>query len=218
MACEFGKIISTMLSESRRLDAPVFSIGKLVGNSPYRSLIFTILSARTKDTTTLAACAKLFKKYPAADKLASAKAADVEQLIYGVGFYKQKTKYIIETARTIVVGFGGNVPNEFDELIKLPGVGRKTANVVLAYTFGKNRIAVDTHVHRISNLLGWVKTKTPMQTEKALMRKVPPRLWQQLNHAMVAYGQTICLPRKPRCGICRIRKDCRYCNRKQDCT
>ncbi|NYZ77749.1 endonuclease III [Candidatus Micrarchaeota archaeon] len=199
-----------MLSEAQKRNAPVFSIGGFIENDPFRSLIFSILSARTKDAATLAACKKLFKKFPNARKLASANRKTVEHLIYGVGFYRQKAKYVIRAASMVVREFGGRVPDEFDELVKIPGVGRKVANVLLLYTFGEDRIPVDTHVHRISNRLGWVKTKTPEQTEYALMKLVPQGLWREVNHAMVAYGQTVCLPRNPKCKACRVREYCTY--------
>lgn len=199
-----------MLSEARERSAPVFSIGEFVGSSPFRSLIFSILSARTKDEASLKAAKRLFSVYPNAQKLAIADKKKIAKLIYGVGFYKQKAKYVINAARMIVDEFGGKVPDKFDKLIKIPGVGRKIANVLLLYTFGEDRIPVDTHVHRISNRLGWVRTKKPEQTEKELMKKVPRSLWREVNHAMVAYGQTVCLPRNPKCRECRVRKYCKY--------
>ncbi|MEM2949303.1 MAG: endonuclease III [Candidatus Bilamarchaeaceae archaeon] len=204
------RILSLMLSEARERSAPVFSIGEFVSSSPFRSLIFSILSARTKDEASLKAAKRLFSVYPNAQKLAIADKKKIAKLIYGVGFYRQKAKYVINAARMIVDEFDGKVPDDFDELIRIPGVGRKIANVLLLYTFGKNRIPVDTHVHRISNRLGWVKTKNPEQTEIALMKKVPRSLWRKVNHAMVAYGQTICLPRNPRCEECRMKDYCRY--------
>ncbi len=210
----FEKLINTMLREAKKRNAPVFTIGNLVKENPYRSLIFTILSARTKDETTLKASKKLFSKYPTVQKLAKADRTKVEKLIYGVGFYRQKSKHIINAAKMLVKDFNGKVPSSFTDLIRLPGVGRKTANVVLSYVFSKDSIAVDTHVHRISNRFGWVKTKKPGQTEKALMKKFPKKYWKKLNKSMVSYGQTICIPRNPKCSECKIRDYCNYYIRK----
>lgn len=173
----------------------------------FQILISTILSARAKDTTTIPLCKKLFKIYPDWKTLSTAKTKDVEKLLKPIGFYKNKTKYIIETA----CATKGKVPETLEELLKLPGVGRKVANCVLVYGFGEKAIPVDTHVHRISNRLGWVKTKTPEQTEKALEKIVPKPLWMEINERLVIHGQTICFPRKPNCTMCPVRK---YCQRK----
>ncbi len=205
-----SRILNTMLSEAEKRNAPVFEIGNFGEGDPFRSLIFSILSARTKDPVSLKAAKKLFSKYPNARRLAKTNRKKVEKLIHSVGFYRQKAKYVIGAARMVVKEFGGKVPDKFDDLVKIPGVGRKVANVLLLYTFGEDRIPVDTHVHRISNRLGWVKTKKPEQTEEALMKKMPHMLWRQINHAMVSYGQTVCLPRNPKCSDCKIRNYCRY--------
>lgn len=210
MEVAFGRILGLMLKEAEKRNAPVFTIEDFNGDDPFRSLIFSILSARTKDPASLIAAKKLFSVYPDARSLAKADRRKVEKLIHNVGFYRQKTKYVIGAAKMVIRDFGGKVPGNYDELIKIPGVGRKVANVLLAYTFGEDRIPVDTHVHRISNRLGWVKTKKPEQTETALMKLVPKRLWTKVNSAMVSYGQTVCLPRNPKCGECKIRKYCRY--------
>ena len=199
-----------MLREGRKRNAPVFSIGKLVRENPYRSLIFTILSARTKDANTIKVCRKLFKEYPTFQKLAKADRKKVEKLIYGIGFYKQKSKYITKAARMVVEDFRGRLPDNIDDLVKIPGVGRKTANILLIHVHKKDSIAVDVHVNRISNRLGWIKTKKPEQTEKELKRKIPKKLWTKVNTAMVAYGQTVCLPRNPKCMECKLRSSCRY--------
>jgi len=199
-----------MLKEAEKRNAPVFTIEGFNGDDPFRSLIFSILSARTKDPTSLKAAKNLFSKYHTARSLAKADRKKVEKLIHNVGFYRQKTKYVIGAAKMVVGEFGGKVPDDYDELVKIPGVGRKVANVLLAYTFGEDRIPVDTHVHRISNRLGWVKTKKPEQTEIALMKLVPKGLWTKVNSAMVSYGQTVCLPRNPKCGECKVKQYCRY--------
>jgi endonuclease-3 len=206
----YGKILDVMLKEAEKRNAPVFTIRDFNGDDPFRSLIFSILSSRTKDPASLIAAKKLFSKYPSARRLAKAERKKVEKLIHNVGFYRQKAKYVIGAARMVVKDFNGKVPDDYDNLVKIPGVGRKVANVLLAYTFEEDRIPVDTHVHRISNRLGWVKTKKPEQTEEALMKLIPKRLWTKVNSAMVAYGQTVCLPRNPKCPECKIKKYCRY--------
>lgn len=205
-----GKILNVMYEEGRKRNAPVFTIGKLVRENPYRSMVFTILSARTKDANNLKVCTRLFKEYPTFQKLAKADRKKVEKLIYGIGFYKQKSKYIINAAKMVVTDFNGKLPDDIEGLVKLPGVGRKVANILLIHVHKKDSIAVDVHVHRISNRLGWVKTKKPEQTEEKLMKIVPKRLWTKVNTAMVSYGQTICQPRNPKCGECKVKNYCRY--------
>lgn len=202
------KIISKLISAARKRDAPVFRIDAFTCGDRFKSLIFTALSARTKDETTLKASRKLFAKFRNAKELASAEEKEVEKLIYGVGFYRTKSRHIIQLAQKLLHEFGGKVPPDFKSLISLPGVGRKTANVVLAHAFGKDEIGVDVHVHRIANRLGLIRTKTPLQTELALKRKIPRKLWKNINVAFVAHGQTTCFPKKPACTRCVI---CKFC-------
>ncbi len=177
---------------------------------PFKTLIATVISARTKDEVTIAASERLFKRYPTIKKLAGAKREEVSKLIYPAGFYKTKAPRIIEIAKTILDKHNGKVPNNINELTKLPGVGRKTANIVLAYAFGIPAIAVDTHVHRISNRIGLVKTKTPEKTEQELMKIVPKDIWVDVNWTLVRLGQTVCKPRKPECEVCPISDLCDY--------
>jgi endonuclease-3 len=177
---------------------------------PFRILIATILSARTKDENTTKAADKLFKLYGTPQKLAKAKVKDVEKVIKSVGFYHVKSKRIIEVANLILSKYNGKVPADIDKLVDLPGVGRKTANCVLVYAFEKPAIPVDTHVHRISNRLGLVDTKTPEETEMALREKIPKKYWLDINNTFVMYGQNICKPISPMCDVCKIRKTCNY--------
>jgi endonuclease-3 len=177
---------------------------------PFTILIGTILSARTKDENTTKVVKQLFNRYKSAHELAHAKIQDVEKLIKPIGFYHVKAKRIIDVAKIIDSQFNGNVPSDLGELIKLPGVGRKTANCVLVYAFEKPAIPVDTHVHRISNRLGLVKTKTPEETEIELMKKIPKKFWLQINDTFVTYGQNICKPISPMCKICKIKTFCEY--------
>jgi len=177
---------------------------------PFRILIATILSARTKDENTTKAADKLFKLYGTPQKLAKAKVKDVEKVIKSVGFYHVKSKRIIEVANLILSKYNGKVPADIDKLVDMPGVGRKTANCVLVYAFEKPAIPVDTHVHRISNRLGLVDTKTPEETEMALREKIPKKYWLDINNTFVMYGQNICKPISPICNVCKIRKTCNY--------
>ena len=178
--------------------------------SPLSILIGTILSARTRDENTSAVVKKLFSKYKSARSLAQAKLSDVEKIIKSTGFYHVKAKRIIEVASLIDTKYSGKVPDILEELLKLPGVGRKTANCVLVYAFEKPAIPVDTHVHRISNRLGLVQTKTPEETELELMKKIPKKYWLRINDTFVMYGQNICKPISPMCNVCQIKKECNY--------
>jgi endonuclease-3 len=178
--------------------------------SPLSILIGTILSARTRDENTSTVVKKLFTKYKSASSLAQAKLSDVEKIIKSTGFYHVKAKRIIEVASLIDSKYSGKVPDSLDELLKLPGVGRKTANCVLVYAFDKPAIPVDTHVHRISNRLGLVQTKTPEETEFELMKKIPKKYWLKINDTFVMYGQNICKPISPMCDVCQIKKECNF--------
>lgn len=177
---------------------------------PFSILIGTILSARTKDENTTKVVKRLFKEYKSAKALAKAKVKDVEKIIRSIGFYHVKAKRIVKVASLIITQYNGKVPNDFEELLKLPGVGRKTANCVLVYGFEKPAIPVDTHVHRISNRLGLVKTKSPEDTEFELMKKIPKKYWLEINDTFVMYGQNICKPISPLCNVCKIKKMCKY--------
>ena len=177
---------------------------------PFSILIGTILSARTKDENTTKVVKKLFSRYKTPKALAKAKVRDVERLIKSIGFYHVKTKRIIQVAGIIDSQYKGKVPANFEKLIELPGVGRKTANCVLVYAFDTPAIPVDTHVHRISNRLGLVDTKMPEETEMELRKKIPKKYWLQINDTFVMYGQNICKPISPMCDICKIRTKCNY--------
>jgi len=178
--------------------------------SPLSILIGTILSARTRDESTSAVVRELFSKYKTAGSLARAKLSDVEKIIKRTGFYHVKAKRIIQVASIINSKYSGQVPKTMEELLGLPGVGRKTANCVLVYAFDKPAIPVDTHVHRISNRLGLVKTKIPEETEIELMEKIPKKYWIRINDTFVMYGQNICKPISPMCSVCQIKKECSY--------
>ena len=158
-------------------------------NNSYKTLVSTILSSRTKDEVTYEASRNLFKNASNIYKLDQLGQLEIRNLIYPVGFYKTKAKHLKQLAKLIIEDYGGTVPDTRDELLKLPGVGRKTANLVLNRAFAKPAIAVDTHVHKISNILGWVKTKTPEETEKALVKILPRKYWSDINRLFVGVGR-----------------------------
>lgn len=176
--------------------------------NPFKILISTILSARTRDTNTRAATDKLFAKFNTPELIANADVEALENLVRKAGFYKVKAARIKEVSQIIVEKFNGKVPNNFNELINLPGVGAKTANCVLVYAFQIPAIPVDTHVHRISNRLGWVRTKKPDETEKELKKIIPKEQWIRINRLFVKFGQQICLPNNPKHEDCPINGIC----------
>lgn len=179
-------------------------------STPFKVLISTMLSARTRDPVTEEAAARLFKRFPDAVSLSKANRRVISRLIKPVSFYEVKSRRIIEVARLIEKQYGGIVPNNMDELLSLPGVGRKTANCVLVYAFRTPAIPVDVHVHRISNRIGLVETKTPEQTEVALSNVYSKEHWLDVNELFVRFGQMICKPMVPRCGTCKVQKMCNY--------
>ena len=177
---------------------------------PFKILIGTILSARTRDENTTRVVNKLFARFRTPQDLASADIDEIKKIIHSIGFYNVKAERIKQVSQMLVVKFGGQVPSDIDSLLELPGVGRKTANCVLVYAFDKPAIPVDVHVHRISNRLGLVSTKIPEQTELELSKLVDKRLWTKVNDTFVMYGQNICLPVRPNCTVCDLKRICRY--------
>jgi endonuclease-3 len=176
---------------------------------PFQVLIATLLSARTQDATTLAASTRLFRVARTPRTMARLSVRQLERLIYPVSFYRHKAKHVKATCGILVSRFGGRVPTRMDELLTLPGVGRKTANLVLILAFKSlKNICVDTHVHRISNRLGWVRTSTPDETEQALYRATARRWWPYINLYLVTWGQNVCRPVYPQCGTCAIERYC----------
>ena len=177
-------------------------------NNPYLVLIACILSLRTNDRTTYPATLRMLELAKTPEEMKNVKVEDLAQAIYPVGFYENKAKQIIELSRKIVDELDGKVPDEIEELCKFKGVGRKTANLVLARGFNKPAICVDVHVHRIFNRLGYVKTKTPEETEFALREKLPLKHWIDINTLIVTHGQNVCKPIKPNCSECPIEEYC----------
>jgi len=179
---------------------------------PFRVLISTVLSSRTKDAVTRKASQKLFEKASTPLEIMRLSPGEIEKLIYPVGFFRTKARRLPELVRILIDKYQGKVPETLEELLKLPGVGRKTANLVLTIGFGKPGICVDTHVHRISNRFGYVRTKNPVETEFALRKKLPPEWWISYNDFLVTLGQNVCFPRNPDCEECLLNKLCEKIN------
>ena len=177
---------------------------------PFKILIGTILSSRTRDENTTRVVKTLFKRFRNAKELAEGNIEEVKQIVHSIGFYNVKAKRIIEVSQLIVKRFDGKVPNSIEKLLELPGVGRKTANCVLVYGFNIPAIPVDIHVHRISNRIGLVNTKTPEKTEIELNNIINKEYWLRLNNIFVMYGQNICLPVAPKCELCELKKMCKF--------
>ncbi len=196
--------ISTVFSILEQSHQPTML--ELLNNyTPFQQLIATLLSSRTKDTTTIPIVKKLFTNYTSPKDFLNLK----EKELYGIGFYKVKTNNIHKLSKIIINDYNSKVPDSFEQLTSLPGVGRKTANCILSYTFHQPAIAVDVHVHRISNRLGWVKTEIPEETEEALKKLIPKSDWSKVNQLFVNHGQKVCFPRNPDCKQCQLRP---YCN------
>jgi endonuclease-3 len=196
-------------SKDKRATA-LAQLQEVEGADPFRILIGTILSHRTRDENTTRATENLFSRYKTPRQLAEADPRVVRRLIKPSGFYNMKTRNIIKASKQLVEEFDGFVPDNVEDLLKLHSVGRKTANCVLVYAFNKPAIPVDTHVHRISNRLGLVKTKEPEETEAELVKRVPRRYWLDLNDLFVRFGQTTCKPIGPRCSECTLTGACEY--------
>jgi len=176
---------------------------------PFLTLISCLLSLRTKDEVTAKASERLFTLAKNPGEMLNLKKEEIEAAIYPVGFYKRKAEQILEICRVLIEKCDSRVPDEIDELLKLKGVGRKTANIVITMGYNKPGIAVDTHVHRISNRLGLVETKTPHQTEFALRELLPKKYWIIFNDLLVMHGQNTCTPISPKCSICPITECCK---------
>jgi endonuclease-3 len=175
---------------------------------PFRVLIACLLSLRTKDETTGPAAARLFALADTPEAMRRLPAKRIERAIFPVGFYRTKARVLLGVCRDLLERFGGRVPDDIDRLLTLKGVGRKTANLVVTQGFNKPGICVDIHVHRISNRLGYVKTKNPTETETALRKRLPRRYWIGYNDLLVSFGQNICHPVSPRCSKCPVRRRC----------
>jgi len=203
------RIIETLKKEKKKFKKTAISeIQKT--KDPFRVLISCLLSLRTKDEVTLKASEGLFSVAKTPEEFLNLSTEKIEELIYPVGFYRVKAKRIKEISKIIIERYSGKVPDNLEELLTLPGVGRKTANIVITHGFNKYGIAVDTHVHRVSNRLGLVKTQAPEETEMELRKIIPKKYWIEFNDLFVSFGQNICTPISPKCSICPISK---YCNK-----
>jgi len=204
---KFIENIKILREEYKKWSAPIVTLISVQTKDPYKVLISTLLSLRTKDEVTAQASYRLFEKADTPEKMVRLTEEAIQKLIFPAGFYKTKAKTIIETSRILIDKYGSRVPDSLDNLLNFKGVGRKTANLVLALGYGQDTICVDTHVHRISNRWGAVSTKTPEETEFALMEKIPRKYWSEINDLLVAFGQTLCRPIGPKCKECKV-KDC----------
>jgi exodeoxyribonuclease-3 len=204
---DIDAVFQQLEKEVVRYDVPVVDLIAVQTRDPFKILVATILSARTKDETTAKAAARLFKRAPDRESLSRLDEQTIAKLIYPVGFYKNKARFLKDLP-AVLDRFGSRIPDTVEELITLPGVGRKTANLVVAVAFNKPAICVDTHVHRIMNIWGYVETKKPLQTEMALRQKLPPEYWIRINSILVAFGQAVCKPVRPHCDRCSIEKQC----------
>ena len=214
MTLKFGKIISLMQSTLRNNNlvraTALKNLQTQENGDPYKILIGTILSARTRDETTTNVIKILFSKFKNADELSRANLKDIKELIQKIGFYNVKAARIKEVSKILVEKYNSKVPSNLEDLLSFPGVGRKTANCVLVYGFRKPAIPVDVHVHRISNRIGIVNTKKPEETETVLQESIDRKYWTAVNETFVVFGQNICLPIKPKCNVCRLTKLCKY--------
>ncbi len=204
-------VFFTLLKDAlKQYSEPIVSRSKKnIADTPYTTLISCVLSLRTKDEVTEVAAVRLLKKYDTPKKMLSLSEPDIASLIYPVGFYRTKAKRILEISHMLLTEYSGRVPRDFNELMNLPGVGRKTANIVMVYGHHLHGfIPVDTHCHRIPNRLGWVNTDTPEESEMALKKVLPERFWDDFNDLFVTFGQKICVPISPFCSRCPVEDFC----------
>ncbi|MFO7606081.1 MAG: endonuclease III [Desulfurivibrionaceae bacterium] len=208
MAIDIDYFITVLEKEIVDYQVPVVDLIAVQTNDPYRILAATILSARTRDEVTAKAADRLFGAAPDSAALARLGRERIERLIRPVGFFRNKAGYLADLPGVLQRDFSGRIPETVEELCRLPGVGRKTANLVVAVAFRKPAICVDTHVHRIMNIWGYVKTANPTATETALRRKLPRKYWLKVNSILVAFGQGTCKPRRPHCDRCVLGDRC----------
>lgn len=207
---DIHKIVKILTKETPKWDVPIVTLVAESSRDPFKVLISTVLSLRTKDETTAVASRKLFKLADNPSDMLKLTEKEIIDAIYPVGFYKTKAKNIKSICSDLITNYDGKVPDDIDELLKFKGVGRKTANLVVTLGYDKPGICVDTHVHRISNRFGYIKTKNPDDTEMALRKKLPKKYWIDYNSLLVAFGQHLCRPISPKCSICPVEK---YCDR-----
>jgi len=207
-APHFGKTIAKIRRAIRPFQTPAVTVVAKASRDPFQVLISCLISLRTKDEVTDVASQRLFAKADSPKKMLALREREIAKLIFPAGFYRTKAKQIREISRVLMDDYQSRVPDTLEELLKLKGVGRKTANLVITVAYYKPGICVDTHVHRISNRLGWVKTKTPGQTEMALREILPKRYWIPINDWLVTFGQNLCQPVSPWCSKCPLENSC----------
>lgn len=205
---EIHAAVRILRREAPKWQTPVVTLIAEASDSPFKVLISCILSLRTQDSTTAQASRRLFALADSPETMVRFSAKKIEQVIFPVGFYRTKARTILEICRNLNENYRGRVPDEIDELLKFKGVGRKTANLVVTLGYNKPGICVDTHVHRISNRWGYVKTATPEKTEVALRQKLPKQYWIEYNDLLVSFGQQLCRPISPLCSQCPVAKYC----------
>jgi len=209
---QIAEVIKRLKVAMRDLPDPSVTLVGKKFKSPFLVLISCLLSLRTRDETTLPACERLFARADSMEGMLKIPVPELQKLIYPVGFYKTKAERIHDICRDLLGKFGGKVPDTIEELLTLYGVGRKTANLVIIEGFGLPGICVDTHVHRISNRLGYIKTKTPDETEFTLREKLPQKFWIEYNALLVTWGQNVCKPISPLCSTCPVKGICQRIN------
>jgi len=203
------KILNILKEEYPMYQTPVSTYFRETTKNPFKVLISTILSARAKDSQTERVSKFLFKIADTPQKLSKLDHDTLCKILYSIGFYRTKAKRIKEASKFLLENYNGKVPKTREELIKIPGVGRKVANIVLAECFNLSVIAVDVHQHRIPNRMGLIRTKNPLETEKELMEIYPKKEWNKLNRCFVVHGQNICLPISPKCSLCKVETYCK---------
>jgi len=201
-------VIAKITEYTKNVKAPVMEFVKIMTNDPFKILVGTLLSSRTNDNTTSKVLANFFMNVEKADDINDMSVKELEELIFPVGFYRTKAKHLKELPIVLKNKFNGIIPETIEELVQLPGVGRKTANLVMILAFEQPAMCVDVHVHRISNRIGIIKTKNPLDSELALREVIPLKYWMKYNFILVAFGQNLCKPTFPRCTICPVEKYC----------
>ncbi len=200
--------LSILREEVKKFDVPVAELVKIQTKSPYKVLVAALISSRTNDKTTAMAAKRVFSEAGTIHGLEAIPLKRLEKLLFPVGFYKTKARHLKMLPGVLKSQFSGKIPDTVEELVRLPGVGRKTANLVVSVAFSKPAICVDTHVHRIMNRWGVVSTKTPLETEASLRKLLPKRLWRDVNRLLVAFGQKTCRPLSPKCSKCPLLNIC----------
>ena len=209
MKTDIDSIYKILNKTVKDYKVPIVDLVEARTKDPFKILVTTILSARTKDEVTARASVSLFKKVSVPKDINKLTIKQIEKLIYPVGFYKNKAKYLKKLPVVLKEKFNNKIPRTIEELIELPGVGRKTANLVMAVAFKIPAICVDVHVNRIMNRFGYIRTKNPLETEMALRKKLPKKYWLKINYIIVAFGQNLCKPINPKCDVCPVYKYCK---------